>query len=80
MEKVSKKNSPTLYIVVPCYNEEQVLPITSQIFEEKVKDLMGRGQISRQSRVMFVNDGSRDATWKIICCILRVNRSVFTDK
>ena len=67
MEKVSKKNSPTLYIVVPCYNEEQVLPITSQIFEEKVKDLMGRGQISRQSRVMFVNDGSRDATWKIIC-------------
>lgn len=67
MEKVSKKNSPILYIVVPCYNEEQVLPITSQIFEEKVKDLMGRGQISRQSRVMFVNDGSRDATWKIIC-------------
>ena len=42
---------PTLYIVVPCYNEERVLPITSQIFEEKVKDLMGRGQISRQSRV-----------------------------
>lgn len=55
-----------LYIVVPCYNEEDVLPITSQQFLEELKDLIARKKISNESRIMFVNDGSKDRTWDII--------------
>lgn len=57
---------PKLYIVVPCYNEESVLPITSSMFREKIRTLTERGKIDADSRILFVNDGSRDATWKII--------------
>ena len=52
-----------LYIVVPCYNEEEVLPETSRRLQEKMEALMAAGRISEQSRVLFVNDGSRDRTW-----------------
>ncbi len=55
-----------LYIVVPCYNEEKVLPITSKMFLEELNLLIGKGKISSDSRVLFVNDGSRDATWEMI--------------
>ena len=58
--------SPILYIVIPCYNEEQVLPITSKIFLEKINCLVSEGKISDESRVMFVNDGSKDDTWNLI--------------
>lgn len=58
---------PCLYIVIPCYNEEQVLPITSGMFLEKLNSLMGAGKISEDSRILFVNDGSKDGTWEIIC-------------
>ena len=51
-----------LYIVVPCYNEEEVLPITSKLFLEKLNDMIEKGKISDPSRIMFVNDGSRDKT------------------
>ena len=57
---------PILYIVIPCYNEEKVLPITAPMFLKKINDLSAAGKISPDSRVLFVNDGSRDATWKII--------------
>lgn len=57
---------PILYIVVPCYNEEAVLPITSGLFLKKLEDLANAGKISPDSRVLFVNDGSRDRTWSII--------------
>ena len=56
----------TLYIVIPCYNEEKVLPITSQIFVDKMKELVETGKVSKESRILFVNDGSRDKTWEII--------------
>lgn len=56
----------TLYIVVPCYNEEEVLPETSKRLKAKLESLMGAGKISRDSRIMFVNDGSRDRTWELI--------------
>ncbi len=56
----------TLYIVVPCYNEQEVLPMTSQMFIKKLEELSDYGKISRESRVLFVNDGSRDTTWEII--------------
>lgn len=56
----------TLYIVVPCYNEEAVLPETARRLGEKLRTLMAAGKISPQSRVLFVNDGSKDATWSVI--------------
>ena len=56
----------TLYIVVPCYKEEAVLPETARRLREKMHALMVAGQISSRSRVMFVNDGSKDRTWPII--------------
>lgn len=55
-----------LYIVVPCYNEEKVLPITSGMFLEKVQKLIQAKKIDEKSRIMFVNDGSKDRTWEII--------------
>ena len=58
--------SPILYIVIPCYNEEQVLPITSKLFLEELNDLISKNKISNDSRIMFVNDGSKDTTWNII--------------
>ena len=62
---MNEKN--TLYIVVPCYKEQEVLPETSRRLREKMEALMAQGKISRASRVMFVNDGSSDNTWPIIC-------------
>ncbi len=56
----------TLYIVVPCYNEEEVLPETARRLGDKLKSLMNAGKISPQSRALFVNDGSKDKTWEII--------------
>ena len=58
--------APRLYIVIPCYNEQEVLPITAPMFLDKVKSLAAAGKISSDSRVLFVNDGSKDNTWNII--------------
>jgi len=58
--------TPILYIVIPCYNEQAVLPVTAPQFLNKLKSLAAAGKISEDSRVLFVNDGSRDETWKII--------------
>ena len=57
---------PVLWIVIPCYNEEQVLPITAPMFLKKIRELTEAGKISENSRVLFVNDGSADRTWDII--------------
>ena len=58
--------APVLYIVIPCYNEEEVLPVTAPLFRQKVLDLRAAGKVAEGSRVLFVNDGSRDRTWEII--------------
>ena len=58
--------APILYIVIPCYNEEQVLPVTAPMFLQKISDLSAAGKISENSRVLFVDDGSKDSTWEII--------------
>lgn len=63
-EGVMKK--PILYIVIPCYNEEKVLPITAPMFKDKIMSLIEGGSVSEKSRVLFVNDGSKDSTWEII--------------
>ncbi len=55
-----------LWIVIPCYNEEPVLPLTAPKFLEELNLLIGRKKISGESRILFVDDGSTDATWKII--------------
>lgn len=56
-----------LYIIVPCYNEQEVLPITCDIFLNKILSLIEQEKISDTSRILFVNDGSKDETWNIIC-------------
>lgn len=58
--------TPRLFIVIPCYNEQEVLPITAPMFLQKLQSLAAAGKISEDSRVLFVNDGSRDRTWEII--------------
>lgn len=64
---------PVLYIVIPCYNEEAVLPITAPQFLSKLNSLIEKDKISENSRVMFVNDGSRDKTWDIISDLAESN-------
>lgn len=59
-------DKPVLYIVIPCYNEQAVLPVTSGMFLDKLTALIKAQKISDESRVMFVNDGSKDNTWPII--------------
>ena len=58
--------TPLLYIIVPCYNEEEVLPITAPAFLAELQELTEKGKIAPDSRVLFVDDGSRDGTWEII--------------
>lgn len=57
---------PILYIVVPCYNEQEVLPITGSMFTDKITGLIEKGMVSQDSKVVYVNDGSKDKTWEII--------------
>ena len=63
---MNNRTEPILYIVIPCYNEQEVLPITAPQFLAKINQLASEGLISGDSRVMFVNDGSKDDTWNII--------------
>lgn len=67
---------PILYIVVPCYNEEEVLPITAGMFVDKINELTKKELISNESKVVFVNDGSKDKTWEIICKMSEENTEV----
>lgn len=58
---------PILWIVIPCYNEEDVLPITAPMFLEQIQTMISKEKISAKSKILFVNDGSKDSTWDIIC-------------
>ncbi|EEH63808.1 glycosyltransferase, group 2 family protein [Gleimia coleocanis DSM 15436] len=58
---------PQLAIVIPCYNEEQVLPLTYPLFADKLKQLQDKGLVSKSSYLLFVDDGSSDQTWQLIC-------------
>lgn len=64
-------SNPILWIIVPCYNEEAVLPITSPLFLNKLNGLISSGKVSTESRILFVNDGSKDRTWEIISELAR---------
>lgn len=63
----------TLYLVVPCYNEEEVLEKTAEVLHEKMIRLMNEAKISAKSKILFVNDGSKDRTWNIIYQLTREN-------
>lgn len=69
-----KSMLPVLYIVIPCYNEEKVLPITCTMFLDKINSLVSAGKIDDKSRILFVNDGSKDSTWDIICKLAKEDR------
>ena len=63
---MNETNGTILYIVVPCYNEEEMLRITSEKLGEKLRTLKNAGKISDDSRIVYVDDGSRDKTWNIL--------------
>lgn len=78
MNDVSKEEKldpakPILWIVIPCYNEKDVLPITAPMFLEQIQTMISKEKISAKSRILFVNDGSKDSTWDIICKLKRMN-------
>lgn len=62
-----------LMVVIPCYNEEEVLPETSRRLVDKMASLVKKGLITEDSRVLLVNDGSRDRTWEMICDLHKQN-------
>lgn len=62
----STVQEPVLWIVIPCYNEEQALPVTWEMFADKLKKLIDEGRVSGKSKLLFVNDGSTDGTWEFI--------------
>ena len=63
---MEREKNQILYLVIPCYNEQEVLPETSRRLKEKMESLMDRNMISCDSKIMFVNDGSKDRTWEMI--------------
>ncbi len=65
--------APVLYMVIPCYNEEAVLPMTAPLFLEKLQQMIRSQKISESSRILFVDDGSKDKTWQIISGLAREN-------
>lgn len=69
-----RKENTILYLVVPCYNEEEVLEKTSAVLKDKMQRLMKEGRISSKSKVLFVNDGSKDKTWKMIHELTQTDR------
>ena len=71
-------NPEILYMVVPCYNEQEVLRETAAQLKTKYNDLMSAGLISKDSRVVFVNDGSKDSTWDIIRELHEVSPNLFS--
>jgi len=64
-------NPPILYIVIPCYNEETVLPITGELFLRKLNAFIDGGRVAKDSRILFVDDGSKDKTWAVISDLRR---------
>ena len=66
---------PILWIIIPCYNEKEVLPITAPQFLDKLNELVVKGKISSLSKILFVNDGSKDETWELISKLSKENKS-----
>lgn len=71
---VIMRENKRLWIVIPCYNEEEVLPITSKMFLEQLEKMIAEELIAEDSRILFVNDGSKDKTWEIIQKLSKENK------
>ncbi|WP_225431652.1 glycosyltransferase family 2 protein [Bifidobacterium platyrrhinorum] len=71
------RNKPTIYFVLPCYNEAEGLEHTAEVLLAKYRGLTGTGKIDETSRILFVDDGSKDATWNIICKLHESDPTVF---
>ena len=69
-----RQKVPVLWMIIPCYNEEAVLPITAPMFLGQLEKMAAAGKISEESRILFVNDGSKDKTWEIICSLAAQDR------
>ncbi len=67
---------PTLYFVVPCYNEEKVLSFSKDLFVNKLKFLIDKNKVNKDSKILFVDDGSSDRTWEMICDFSEENNSI----
>ena len=67
--KNDNRELPRIAIIIPCYNEEAVLPETAPMFLDELKLMIDKGKINDNSRILFVNDGSKDETWNIICSL-----------
>lgn len=72
--KLENEKLPILYIVIPCYNEEKVLPVTSPLFLKEVQELEKKKKISEKSRILYVDDGSTDTTWELIKKLAEKNK------
>lgn len=70
MVEVSK---PCLWMVIPCYNEEEVLSITAPLFLGELQELIQKNKIAENSKILLIDDGSRDATWQIISRMAKEN-------
>ena len=66
MSDLKNRTDTVLYLVIPCYNEEEVLPETSRRLLEKLGTMVENRMVSPKSRILFVNDGSKDKTWNLI--------------
>lgn len=66
---------PVLYIIIPCYNEAQVLPVTAPMFLNQLQTMISEGLVSSSSKILFVNDGSKDETWSIIESLSKENEA-----
>lgn len=69
-----RNHKPLLWMIIPCYNEEDVLPVTAPMFLEELRHLQETGRIDPESRILFVNDGSKDRTWQIISDLAGADR------
>lgn len=74
--KVKSNISNCLYVVIPCYNEEEVLAVTTEKLTEKLNKMIKDKLISKDSKIMYVNDGSKDTTWELICEFNKENKFV----
>ena len=74
--KIMTDNNPTLFIVVPCFNEQEALPESHSRLSQLMEEMIAAGAVSQQSRLLYVDDGSRDDTWEIINGLASENRRV----
>ena len=63
---MKRRKIPTLFLIIPCYNEEEVIPLSKDILEKKMKSLIKNKIIKNDSKILFIDDGSEDNTWNII--------------